>query len=225
MSTDRITRAQAAQATTERLIVAAHRAFAERGFAEVSLDALAADAGVTRGALHHHFGNKAGLFEAVLRRIDAEIAAEMQTFWDARTDVWEGFRACFHVYLDAVLRPDRSRILFQDAPAVLGMKSLDILMESGFGDMVAELQGLIASHRISACDAEALGHLLNGATINLAFWAAGDPAERGRRDRAHATLAALLDGLTQDPPPRLTSVSRRAAPGAATPSPGRSRRR
>jgi AcrR family transcriptional regulator len=199
MSTDRITRAQAAQATTERLIEVAHRAFAERGFAEVSLDALAAEAGVTRGALHHHFGNKAGLFEAVLRRIDGEIAAEMQGIWDAKADAWEGFRACFHAYLDAVLRPGRRRILFQDAPAVLGMKSVDILMESGFGDMVAELQSFIASRRIRAPDAEALGHLLNGATINLAFWAADDTAAESRRDRAHATLAALFDGLTPAP--------------------------
>ncbi|MFN7695602.1 MAG: TetR/AcrR family transcriptional regulator [Burkholderiales bacterium] len=195
MSTDRITRAQAAQATTERLIVAAHRAFAERGFAEVSLDALAAEAGVTRGALHHHFGNKAGLFEAVLRQVDAEIAAEMQGVWDASTDAWEGFRACFHAYLDAVLRPDRRRILFQDAPAVLGMKSVDILMESGFGDMVAELENFIANRRINAPDAEALGHLLNGATMNLAFWVAEDLADESRRDRAHATLAVLFDGL------------------------------
>jgi AcrR family transcriptional regulator len=195
MPTQRITRAQAAQATTDRLIVAAHRAFAEHGFAEVSLDALAAEAGVTRGALHHHFGNKAGLFEAVLRRIDAEIAAEMQAVWDVKADAWEGFRACFHVYLDAVLRPDRSRILFQDAPAVLGMKAVDILMESGFGDMVADLQGLIASRRIRAPDAEALGHLLNGATINLAFWAAEGMADDDRRGRAHVALAALFDGL------------------------------
>lgn len=195
MSTDRKTRAEAARATTERLIATAHLAFAERGFAEVSLDALAAEAGVTRGALHHHFGNKAGLFEAVLRRIDAELGAEMNAVWEAAPDRWQGFRACFHVYLDAVLRPDRCRILFQDAPAVLGMKSIDILMESGFGDMVADLEGFIAEGRIRAPDAEALGHLLNGTSINLAFWAAEGPAEENRRARAHATLSALFDGL------------------------------
>jgi len=197
MSNIRTSRAQAAQGTTERLIAAAHRAFAEHGFAEVSLDALAAEAGVTRGALHHHFGNKAGLFEAVLRRIDAEIGAEMQAVWETTYDAWEGFRACFHVYLDSVLRPDRSRILFQDAPAVLGLKAVDILMESGFGEMLAELQGFIESRRITAPDAEALAHLLNGATINLAFWAAEGEASEGRRDRAHATLAAVFDGLTR----------------------------
>ena len=197
MSNTRTTRARAAQGTTERLIAAAHRAFAEHGFAEVSLDALAAEAGVTRGALHHHFGNKAGLFEAVLRRIDAEIGAEMQAVWETTSDAWEGFRACFHVYLDSVLRPDRSRILFQDAPAVLGLKAVDILMESGFGEMLAELQGFIGSHRVTAPDAEALAHLLNGATINLAFWAAEGEASEGRRDRAHATVAAVFDGLTR----------------------------
>jgi AcrR family transcriptional regulator len=197
MSNIRTTRAQAAQGTTERLIAVAHRAFAEVGFAEVSLDALAAEAGVTRGALHHHFGNKAGLFEAVVRRIDAEIGAEMQAVWETTSDAWEGFRACFHVYLDSVLRPDRSRILFQDAPAVLGLKAVDILMESGFGEMLAELQGFIDSRRITAPDAEALAHLLNGATINLAFWAAEGEASEGRRDRAHATLAAVFDGLTR----------------------------
>jgi AcrR family transcriptional regulator len=196
MSTIRKTRAEAAQETTDRLITVARQAFAERGFADVSLDALSAEAGVTRGALHHHFTNKAGLFEAVLRRIDAEIAAELQTEWEANPDPWTGFRACFHIYLNAVLRPDRRRILFQDAPAVLGMKSVDILMESGFKEMVADLEDLIATRRIRAPDAEALGHLLNGATINLAFWAAEGPASEDRQARAHASLAALFDGLT-----------------------------
>ena len=76
------------------------------------------------------------------------------------------------------------------------MKSVDILMELGFGSMVEDLQLFIATDRIRAPDAEALGHLLNGASINLAFWAAeGDPGEN-RRQRAHATLAALFDQLT-----------------------------
>jgi hypothetical protein len=65
--------------------------------------------------------------------------------------------------------------------------------------MVADLEDLIATRRIRAPDAEALGHLLNGATINLAFWAAEGPAEEDRQARAHASLAALFDGLTLSP--------------------------
>ncbi|MES2145676.1 MAG: helix-turn-helix domain-containing protein, partial [Pseudomonadota bacterium] len=96
-------RAEMAQDTTDRLIAVARHAFASDGFAAVSLDAVAAEAGVTRGALHHHFTNKAGLLEAVLRRIDAEIGAEIDLIWDATPDPWSAFQACFHTYLDAVL--------------------------------------------------------------------------------------------------------------------------
>jgi hypothetical protein len=88
--------------------------------------------------LPHNFGNKVGLFEAVLCRIDAEIATETQGTGQTPADDWTGFLACFHIHLDTALRPDRCRILFQDAPAVLGMKSVDILMELGFGAMVAD---------------------------------------------------------------------------------------
>lgn len=191
-----MTRAAAAQQTTDRLIAVARQAFADRGFAEVSLDALASEAGVTRGALHHHFVNKAGLFEAVLRRIDAEIAEEIGEVSRTHADDWTAFRASFHVYLDAVLRPDRCRILFQDAPAVLGMKSVDILMESGFAAMVDALQHFMDAGRIRSRDGEALGHLLNGAVINLAFWAAEGDRQDARRTRAHAALDTMFDGLT-----------------------------
>ena len=184
------------QATIDRLIVAAQHAFAEHGFAGVSQDALADAALVTRGALHHHFTNKAGVFEAVVRRIDAEIAVEMQQVWIATADPWDGVRSCFHIYLDAVLRPDRMRILLRDAPAVLGMKGFDILAESGFDSLVGDLRRLISAGRITAPDAEAFAHVLNGATITLALWAADGGPDDNRHARAHAALAALFDGVS-----------------------------
>jgi AcrR family transcriptional regulator len=188
-------RALAAQATMDRLISAAHHAFAAEGFAATSLDRLAETAMVTRGALHHQFTNKAGLFEAVLRRIDAEITVELQQVWLATPDPWEGMRSCIHLYLDAVLRPDRKRILLQDAPAVLGMKAFDILAETGFDALVSDLQALAAAGRITPRDGEALAHLLNGAIASLALWAAEDDGH-DRHARAHSMLATLLDGLT-----------------------------
>jgi AcrR family transcriptional regulator len=195
MSTDPSPRAKAALATVARLTAVARAAFAERGFADVSLDTLAAEAGVTRGALHHHFGNKAGLFEAVLRQIDAELAAEMDRAYAAEPDPWLGFRACFHAYLDAALAPSRRRILFQDAPAVLGMKSIDILMESGLAETVADLASFHAAGRVRGPDAEALAHLVHGGAITLAFWAAEGAQVEDRRTRAHAALSAMFDGL------------------------------
>jgi AcrR family transcriptional regulator len=192
-------RAEVAQETADRLVATATAAFALQGAAAVSLDALAAEAGVTRGALHHHFGNKAGLFEAVLHRMVADLGRMLDDAWDADLaaglDPWQAFRRCSHLYLDAALSADRRRILFQDAPAVLGVRAFDIIMDEGFGAMVDELTELVAAGRIVQVDPLALGHALNGATVNLAFWAAEALPGDARLAAAHATLAALFDGL------------------------------
>lgn len=201
MSTDRKTRAETAADTAARLVATATAAFASQGFASVSLDQLAADAGVTRGALHHHFGNKAGLFEAVLRGVVGQLGDRLDATWEAAlargVDRWMAFRRCFHVYLDEALRPDRRRILFLDAPAVLGVKAFDIVMDHGFGLMVEDLRGLVDTGQIAAADPVALAHLMNGAVVNLAFWAAEAGPGEDRLSRAHAALAVMFDGLTR----------------------------
>lgn len=173
----------------------AQAAFAARGFAAVSLDDLAAEAGVTRGALHHHFGNKAGLFAAVLRRIDAEIGAETDAAWSAEGDPGAALSACFHHYLDAVQRPDRRRILFQDALAVMGMEAMDILMDSGLTGTIDCLTDLAAAGRLTPPDPEAAAHVLNAASLQLAFWASEEGAGPDRLPRAHAALAQVFAGL------------------------------
>ena len=197
MSTEpRRRRAETAQDTTERLLAVARRAFAEQGFAATSLDALAAEAGVTRGALHHHFGNKTGLFEAVLRAVDAEVTDILAAEWAAEPDHWHAFLRWYDHYLAEALHPSRRRILFQDAAAVLGSsKAAAILLDGGTTALIADLRDLIASGLVRQVDPEATAHLLNGAIANLAFWAAeGDPAEN-RLARARGTLATLLGGL------------------------------
>ncbi len=192
-------RAEAAEQTASRLIATARQAFATHGFAHVSLDALAAEAGVTRGALHHHFLNKAGLFEAVFRAVDAEISIELDHIYEAEPDPWRGLTACYHAYLDLALRPENARILFRDAPAVMGARAMDILMGSGFSIVVEELAMLIAAGRLRPLDPVATAHLLNGAVMAQALWLAGcDGGTEAQRAAAHAVLGATFDGLTVD---------------------------
>ncbi len=181
--------------TMQRLLKVARKAFTEQGFAATSLDALAAEAGLTRGALHHHFGNKTGLFEAVLRSVDSEIDAALDPEWDAEPDKWRAFRNCFHRYLVEALDPTRRRIMFEDAPSVLGMKAYDILMDEGLGTLIEDLRPLIAEGRVVPNDPEALAQMLNGAVSNLACWAADAPPGEDRLPRAHQTLAMVLDGM------------------------------
>ncbi len=188
-------RADMVRGTTENLISVARTAFAEQGFSAVSLDAVASEAGVTRGALHHHFTNKAGLFEAVFRQVDAELTAEVTAVADQFAEHWAGFRAAFHAYLDLAQQPHRRRILFQDGPAVLGAKAYDIIIDSGLADIIATLRNLVDSGRITAPDPVALAHLVNGGTVTLAFWVAEAKPGEDRATPAHATLSRMFDAF------------------------------
>lgn len=191
----RRSRADAAAETMARLVAVAQVAFAEEGYGAVSLDALAAGAGVTRGALHHHFGNKEGLFRAVVERIDAEIGAGLEALYATYDDRWAGLRGCYHAYLDAVLEPSRRRIVVRDMPAVMGMEGVDLLMNAGLAELVEDLRQQIAEGRIVGTDPEALAHLFNGAVMQLAFWAAEGDATR--LEKAHAALDLMFEGVTK----------------------------
>lgn len=187
----------AAEQTAARLIATARHAFATQGFAHVSLDALAAEAGVTRGALHHHFQNKAGLFEAVFRAVETEIGDELDRIHDAEPDPLRALAGCYHAYLDLALRPESARILFRDAPAVMGARAMDILMESGFATIVTEITDLVATGRLRPLDPVAMTHLLNGAVMAQALWLAGcDGGTDAQRAAAHAAIEATFDGLS-----------------------------
>ena len=63
----------AMEETRVSLLATARRAFAETGYAEAAMDDLTAQAGLTRGALYHHFGDKKGLLAAVVAQIDGEM--------------------------------------------------------------------------------------------------------------------------------------------------------
>jgi AcrR family transcriptional regulator len=196
MSTERKSRAAQVEETTGRILAVAREVFAAQGVAQASLDAISARAGVTRGALHHHFTNKAGLFEAVLRQMDAEIGDELEAAWDPSVPSWTAWRACFHQYLDAVLRPDRLKLFFLEGPAILGVQAFDLLLSSGLSDVVEGLSDPEVQGALSVADAEAMAITLNGAALNLAFWVAEAPDDADCKARAHRMLDALFDGLT-----------------------------
>jgi AcrR family transcriptional regulator len=185
--------------TTAQLLAAARRAFATGGYAASAMDAICADAGVTRGALYHHFGGKEGLLEAVVYQIDAEISARLDAEEKRHPDPWDGFRACCRLWLEQALDPEIQRICFRDAPSVLGQKLRELDEISTIAEIRASLTTLMASGRIRTTDSEALARMINGALVEAALWVAvvgDDPAaQRAALDRALAAADVLLDGL------------------------------
>ncbi|WP_234943229.1 TetR/AcrR family transcriptional regulator, partial [Enterobacter hormaechei] len=77
-------RAETAQENREKMIRAARKAFAEKGYAAASMDELTASVGLTRGALYHNFNDKKGLLAAVVAQIDSEMAANAKVIAAAR---------------------------------------------------------------------------------------------------------------------------------------------
>ncbi|TGQ53563.1 TetR family transcriptional regulator, partial [Mesorhizobium sp. M4B.F.Ca.ET.211.01.1.1] len=91
--------------TRATLLAAARRLFSEHGYAGTSMDDLTAQAGLTRGALYHHFGDKKGLLAAVVAQLDKETDLRLQAISDTADDAWEGFVQRCRAYLEMALEP------------------------------------------------------------------------------------------------------------------------
>ncbi|WP_345417888.1 helix-turn-helix domain-containing protein [Actinomycetospora chlora] len=113
-------RAEATAATRAGLVEAATALFAERGFAETSIDDVAAVAGMTKGAVYHHFAGKAALFEAVFSAQEAEVHARLSAALDDAGDHLAGAHAALTTFLEACTEPTYGRIVFRDGPLALG---------------------------------------------------------------------------------------------------------
>src|SRR5687767_6457834 len=114
------TQEERSEKTRAALTSAARRLFADRGYAGVGTEEIVRAAGVTRGALYHHFSGKPDLLEAVYEQIEREITQKIATGALAGADPLEALHAGSEMFLDVCLEPEVQRIVLLDAPAVLG---------------------------------------------------------------------------------------------------------
>lgn len=190
--------AERSRKSREALIAAARRLFAEQGFAATGTEAVLAAAGLTRGALYHHFRDKRDLFDAVCQRLHAETAAALLEAAEAQPDPVDGVIAGCLTFVDQVARPDARRILLIEAPSVLGWERWnEIDRAHGFGLLLAGVREAVAAGAIHG-DPEVLAHLLNGGLKQSVVWAAqcGDPAAL---DRLKAGFVQLVESLRRPP--------------------------
>lgn len=124
---ERRSNADRSQAMRDALIVAGRLLFVEKGYAETSTPEIVAAAGVTRGALYHHFTDKAALFRAVIVSESEHVAGEIQRATQDCTDAGQALDTGTDAYLDAMTVPGRTRLLLIDGPAVLGREVMDII--------------------------------------------------------------------------------------------------
>ncbi|WKT74057.1 MULTISPECIES: TetR/AcrR family transcriptional regulator [Acinetobacter] len=165
--------------TRKKLIEVARRAFAEYGYADTSMDKLTAEAGLTRGALYHHFGDKKGLFAAVVDQIDSEMAEYAGQHLEQPDDLWEGLMLEGRTYIEHALNAEFQRIVLRDGPAVLGDPAHWPSQNKCLQSTRECVEQLMVEGRLKPVDALAAAVLLNGAAMNAALWVASseDPAQ------------------------------------------------
>lgn len=192
-------RAQRAGATRQALVTAARELFTERGFHDVGVRDVTARAGVSRGALSHHFPDKKALFLAVFDAVERELIAENEGTGPAPADAdpWAQFRAGVQLYLQAAAaRPDVQRITLIDGPAVLGWRQWRQLEEAySLGTLTAVLQAAMDSGRIRKRPVEPLAHLILGSVMETALLIADSDDPERRRIEVGQALDDVLAGL------------------------------
>ena len=181
-------------ATRDALLAAARSLFAEKGYAETGTPEIVARAGVTRGALYHHYADKADLFRAVVEREHALMATEIEAASSGGDASGEALLAGGNAFLDGLADPGRRRILLIDAPAVLGPEEAAAINGRHGGRTLAEgVAAAVGSGAIAPLPAAALADLLDAA-FDRAALAVGSTAEAEYR----AAIRGLLAALTAD---------------------------
>src|SRR5687767_8532321 len=108
------------EATTRALEKSARELFASEGYSSTQLDDVVRAAGVTKGALYHHFQGKADLFRAVFEHEQRRLSKVVSDACHRQRDPWKGFFSGCRALLEAQLDPGVQRITLLDAPSVLG---------------------------------------------------------------------------------------------------------
>ncbi|WFR95760.1 TetR/AcrR family transcriptional regulator [Rhizobium tumorigenes] len=182
-----------------KLIAAGRKAFAEKGYFAASMDELTADAGLTRGALYHNFGDKRGLLAAVVNEIDSEMAQRAKAIGAAQSDEWQGLLAEAAAYIQMALDPEVQRIVLLDGPAVLGDPSKWPSQDNCLDVTRQAVQKLMEKGILKPLDAEAVARLLSGAALNAALWVAASEDAEAVLPKALDAFQALATGLLAKP--------------------------
>lgn len=188
-------RANQREQTRRTLLREGRRLFATRGYGAVGISEIVAAAGVTKGALYHHFAGKVDLFRAVLEEVQQEVAERVSTTAEGQAESWAQLTSGCQAFLVASTGPDIVRIMLVDGPAVLGWDEWRALDEAASGRHLAEALGaLIDDGTIAPQPVVPLTHLLSGAMNEAALWLA-TTADPDDLVATQAALARLLDGL------------------------------
>jgi AcrR family transcriptional regulator len=190
-------RAAQGRATRGQLIEVATGLFAEHGYEGTSIEAVLTAAGVSRGALYHHFAGKEALFTAVLAALNERITVQLTELIGASADPAEAVRTAALAWIDLAGDPVIQRIMLVDAPSVLGWEQWRAMDEGRtVGAMRAMLQAVADTGRLPGELVGPFAHMILAALDEAALVVARAPDSRAaaaeERQAVEEFLARLL---------------------------------
>lgn len=190
------TQKERSDATTSELVDVARRLFAADGYAATSLDDVVRGAGVTKGALYHHFGGKRDLFLAVYEREQARLAQVQFQAFARKRDVWGGFLAATQAFFEASLDPGVQRITLLDAPSVLGWETMrEVEGRYSLVQLRRGIEALIHEGHLAPRPIAPLASMLSGAMCEAAMSVARSESPRQATKEVLAELRTIMEAL------------------------------
>ncbi|MFZ6005650.1 MAG: TetR family transcriptional regulator [Actinomycetota bacterium] len=192
-------RHERADATRQSLIAAARVLFGERGYQGTSVDEVVRAAGVTKGALYHHFRDKDELFRSVVEEVKRDVTVVVAERFVAAAegpDPIETIVLGCHAYIDAFSDPAVQRIAVSDARAVLDAttrRDLDARYEVAL--VRGALRRAMNMGAIARQPLVPLAHMLTGALSEACALIAESDDKKATQQDARSVVASLLGGL------------------------------
>jgi AcrR family transcriptional regulator len=182
--------------TRAALLKAARKLFVEKGYADTGTPELVKAAGVTRGALYHHFEDKKALFRAVVEAECRQIADAIRGATSKPASAMEALKQGARAYFDAMQKKGRVQLVLIEGPAALGLGAVQQISDQTAGETLSEgITAAIDSCEIRELPISALSTLLDAALDRAAL----EIANGAPRTEIEAAVDALLDGLATAP--------------------------
>jgi AcrR family transcriptional regulator len=182
--------------TREALIGAARTLFAAKGFGATGTAEIVALAGVTRGALYHHYKDKTALFLEVFERVEQDLVARLGAGVAGLDDPLEMLRISGEMFLDLCQETEVRQIAMIDAPSVVGWEAWrEVDARYGLGLLRTLLNHAANRGLVEAEHVEHLAHLFLGAVSEAALVVAHHPGDSEVRARMGRSLAWMIDRL------------------------------
>lgn len=200
MNVSRRTQADRTAATRAALIAAGRKLFAEHGYAGVGTESLVREAGVSRGALYHQFGDKTELFAEVMAEVEGGVTQRLVAAMpsDGDDDLVAVLTGALVAWLDACESPDVQRIVLIDGPSVLGwVRWRAICQRHILGLIQSVLAKAAAEGALPPLPVKPLGHLLLAIADEAALYLNAAEDRAAAREEIMQIVAALMRGLVK----------------------------